>query len=82
MVGLAMNARDEVRGTGSWTHARPWDNERLHALHKRITMWRVRHLALMARLFAGSIKKDDHRIAIINAEYEAHTRELAQIANR
>lgn len=79
MVSLAMDALDEVRGTGAWTHARPWSNERLYALNKRIAKWRVRYNALMARLFVGTIDKEDPRFTAIHAEHAVHMRELEDL---
>lgn len=75
MISLAMDARDEARGIGTWAKACP-RTDRLADLTKRIAKWRMRYSALMARLFVNHIDKDDPRLVAIHAEHEAHMREL------
>lgn len=75
MVSMAMDARDAARGIGANAKvARRTD--RLADLQRRIDKWRMRYSALMARLFANHIDKDDPRLVAIHAEHEAHMREL------
>ncbi len=81
MISLAMDARDAARGIGANAKVVP-RTDRLADLQRRIDKWRMRYSAMMARRFVGTIDKEDSRFDAIQAEHEAHMRELAETSSR